>query len=173
VSGLLPFLGVLALAALPQGAPGPRAQQGRAGDEVAKMVDAYIVSNLQESLGLTDEEFVKLLPLVKRLQSERRASMQGRRNAVRELRRLLESGTATEAQVAEHLREVKHEEIEGPEKVRKITEGIDAALTPLQQAKFRVLESDVERRIREIIGQARRPGTPGGRGNKPPTPDEP
>jgi Spy/CpxP family protein refolding chaperone len=173
VSGLLPFVGVLALAALPQAGVGPRAPQGRAGDEVAKMVDAYIVSNLQESLGLTDEEFVKLLPLVKRLQSERRTSMQGRRAAVRELRRLLESGTATEAQVAEQLHQVKREEIEGPEKVRRTTEGIDAALTPLQQAKFRVLESDVEKRIREIINQARRQGLPAGRGNKAPTPDEP
>jgi Spy/CpxP family protein refolding chaperone len=92
---------------------------------------------------------------------------------VRELRRLLESGTATEALVAEHLREVKHEEIEGPERIHKTTEGIDAALTPLQQAKFRVLESDVERRIREIIAQTRRQGMPGGRVNKQPPPDEP
>jgi Spy/CpxP family protein refolding chaperone len=170
VSGLLPFVGVLVLAVLPQGSPGPRGPQGR-GDEVAKMIDAYIVSNLQESLGLTDEQFVRLLPLVKRLQSERRASMQGRGRALRELRQLLESGTATEAHVAEQLREVKREEIEGPERVRKTTEGIDAALTPLQQAKFRVLEADVERRIRQIIGQARRQGM--APGAKPPTPDEP
>src|SRR5260221_10236915 len=99
--------------------------------------------------------------------------MQGRRAAVRELRRLLESGTATEAQVAEQLHQVKREEIEGPEKVRRTTEGIDAALTSVQQAKFRVLESDVEKRIREIINQARRQGLPAGRGNKAPTPDEP
>ena len=171
MSGLLPFVGVLALAALPQVGAGPRAPQGRAGDEVAKMVDAYIVSNLQDSLGLTDEEFVKLLPLVKRLQSERRTSMQGRRAAVRELWRLLESGTATEAQVVEQLHQVKREEIEGPEKVRKTTEGIDAALTPLQQAKFRVLESDVEKRIREILTQARRQGSPGGPGSRAPAPD--
>ena len=173
MSGLLPFVGVLTLALLPQGGPGPRAQQGGPGDEAAKMVDAYIMSNLQESLGLTDEQFVKLLPLVKRLQSERRASMQGRRRAVRELRQLLESGTATEAQVAEQLREVKREEVEGPERVRKTTEGIDGALTPLQQAKFRVLESDVERRIREIIGQARRQGMLGPRGTKQPPAEEP
>ena len=173
MSGLLPFVGVLALALLPQAGPGPGGPQGRPRDEAAKMVDAYIVSNLQESLGLTDEQFVKLLPLVKRLQSERRAFMQGRGRAVRELRRLLESGTATEAQVGEQLREVKREEIEGPERVRRTTEGIDAALTPLQQAKFRVLESDVERRIREMIGQARRQRMAGPRATPQTTPDEP
>jgi Spy/CpxP family protein refolding chaperone len=171
VSGLLPVVGALAL--LLQVGPGPGGPQGRPRDEAAKMVDAYIVSNLQESLGLTDEQFVKILPLVKRLQSDRRAAWQGRGRAVRELRRLLESGTATEAQVDEQLREVKREEIEGPERIRRTTEGIDAALTPLQQAKFRVLESDVERRIREMIGQARRQRMTGPRAGQHPTPDAP
>ena len=32
------------------------------------MVDAYVVSNLQESLGLSDEQFAKAIPLVKKLQ---------------------------------------------------------------------------------------------------------
>jgi hypothetical protein len=36
------------------------------------MVDAYLVSNLQESLGLTDEQFAKAIPLVKKVQAERR-----------------------------------------------------------------------------------------------------
>ena len=55
------------------GAPGagPR-------DDAFRMVDAYIVSNLQESLGLTDEQFVKALPLVKRLQRDRRELAQRR-----------------------------------------------------------------------------------------------
>jgi Spy/CpxP family protein refolding chaperone len=137
------------------------------------MVDAYIVSNLQESLALTDEQFTKLLPLVKRLQAERREYVQRRGRTVRELRRLLESGTATEAQVTEQLREVKRAEIEGPEKIRKTAEAIDGALRPLQQAKFRVLQADVERRIREILGQVRRQGRGGPRPGSPAAPDEP
>lgn len=128
------------------------------------MVDAYIVSNLQESLGLTDEQFVKLLPLVKRLQGERRQHVRERAQALRELRRRLESGTATEAQVLDQLREVKRAEAEGPERIRKTSEAIDEALSPIQQAKFRVLEADVERRIREILGRVhrrqRKPGAP-------------
>ena len=50
--------GVLALACL--GEPGGRAGAGaRPRDEAFKMVDAYIVSNLQESLGLSDEQFAQ------------------------------------------------------------------------------------------------------------------
>jgi Spy/CpxP family protein refolding chaperone len=138
------------------------------GEEAAKMVDAYVVSNLQESLGLSDEQFVKLLPLVKRLQSDRREYMLARRRSLRELRRLLESGTATETQVAERLREVKRFETEGPAKLQKTNESIDTALTPLQQAKFRVLEADIERKIRDILGQVRRQGRPAPRGEHPP-----
>ncbi len=43
-----------------QGVPGQRRRPGR--DEAGRMVDAYVVSNLQESLDLTDEQFVKSAP---------------------------------------------------------------------------------------------------------------
>jgi len=176
VSGLPTILAVLALVAAPGQAPGPgpgpRGER-RPAEEAAKMVDAYIFSNLQESLALTDEQFARLLPLVKRVLAERREHLQGRGRAVRELRQLLQSGTATEAQVIDQLHELKRVEVEGPERIRKTVEAIDALLTPLQQAKFRVLEADVERRIREIIGQVRRQGRAGARGGSPPPPDEP
>jgi hypothetical protein len=124
------------------------------------MVDAYVLSNLEESLSLSDEQFVKLLPLVKRLQADRRDTMHRRRRALGEMRRLLRSGAATEAQVAEKLKELKA--TENAERSRETMEAIDAELTPLQQAKFRVFEADVGRKIRELMGQRRRqsPGRP-------------
>ena len=163
-AGLLVLAIVLALPQAPRRERPP-------GEEAAKMVDAYIVGNLQESLGLTDEQFVKLLPLVKKLQTGRREAVLGRMRAVRELRRLLGSGKGTEAQVLDRLAEVKRLESEGQDRIRADLESIDAALTPLQQAKFRVLEADVERRIREILGEMRRQrrGTSG----RPASPDEP
>jgi hypothetical protein len=147
-------------------------------DEAAKMIEAYLVSNLQESLGLSDEQFVKLLPLVKRLQSERRESMQNHMRLVRELRRSLRSGTATEAQVLEQLKELKAQDAEGPARNRRNQEAVDAVLTPLQQAKFRVLEVDIEQKIRELLGQIRRSRAPGpgagpGPGRDAPPPEDP
>jgi Spy/CpxP family protein refolding chaperone len=149
---------VLAGRARAQAPEGPG--HGRPRDEAFKMIDAYIVSNLQESLGLTDEQFVRVLPLVKRLQTERRDMFRRRQQSLRELRRSLQSGTATEAQVADRLREVKAIEAEEPVQRRKNLEAIDAALTPLQQAKFRVLEEEVAQKIRELMGH-RRQGRPG------------
>jgi Spy/CpxP family protein refolding chaperone len=140
---------------------------GRSREEAFKMIDAYIVSNLQESLGLTDEQFVRVLPLVKRLQTERRDIFLRRQQLLRELRRSLQSGTATEAQVADRLREVKAIEAEEPVQRRRNLEAVDAALTPLQQAKFRVLEEEVAQKIRELMGHSRRQGRPGRAGARP------
>lgn len=132
----------------PRRAPGPR-------DDAFRMVDAYIVSNLQESLGLTDEQFVKALPLVKRLLGDRRELADRRRRGLRELRQLFQSGAATEAGVAERLREVKALEIEEGETLKRNLDALDGVLTPIQQAKFRVMEVEVEQKIREIMAQAR------------------
>jgi Spy/CpxP family protein refolding chaperone len=165
------LLGSLALpvaaAAQPPSEPGgplePREEAGR-------IVDAYILSNLQESLGLTDEQFVKLLPLVKRLQTDRRDALQRRRRALNEMRRLLKSGNATEPQVVEKLKELKA--IEAEERTRGTMEAIDGQLNPLQQAKFRVFESEVGQKLREMMGQLRRqnrggPRPDGGRSRSP------
>lgn len=149
----------------PPAGPGP-------GNEAFKIVDAYVLSNLQESLDLSDEQFVKLLPLVKRLHNGRRDFAQRRIRSLMELRKLLASGAATEGRVAELLKELKAVENEEPQALRKAMDAIDATLNPLQQAKYRVLEADVERRIRELMRQMGGPG-PAGRGRRPDNPELP
>jgi Spy/CpxP family protein refolding chaperone len=104
---------------------------------------------------LTDEQFVKVLPLVKRFQQERREVMERRRQGLRELRQMLQSGTATEAQVVERLRQVKALEAEEGDRVRRNLEAIDGVLTPIQQAKFRIMQIEVEQKIREILEEVR------------------
>ena len=147
-------LASFALVALAQTPPDPPPPGAR--EEAGRMVDAYVLSNLQESLGLSDDQFVRLLPLVKRLQAERREAMERRSRALREMRRLLKSGSATEPEVLAHLKELKGIEEEDPARARKGMEAIDTLLTPLQQAKFRVFESDVSQKLRELMGQMRR-----------------
>jgi Spy/CpxP family protein refolding chaperone len=131
--------------------------------EAFKMVDAYIVSNLQESVGLSDEQFARMLPLVKRLQSDRRELAQRRGRALGEMRRVLESGTATEARVVDLLKDVKEVEATQHETIRRDMDAIDQVLTPLQQAKFRLLEGEVERKIRALMEDLRPANRPGGR----------
>ncbi|HEY8233952.1 MAG: hypothetical protein ACHP85_20450 [Burkholderiales bacterium] len=145
--------------------PGRRPER----EEAFRLVDAYVVSHLQEGLGLSDEQFAKAVPLVSKLQRERREYLLGRVRLTREMRRLLRQGGSVEAQVLERLEESKKLEAEGPERIRRNFEALDAVLTPLQQAKYRVLEGEVERRMRELANRAReaRPGARQ-RGNAPP-----
>lgn len=133
--------------------PRPSARAPR--DEVFKMLDAYIVSNLQESLDLTDEQFVKILPLVKRVQAGRREYAQQRARAIAEMSRLFESGGATEARIAEMMADLKTMETQGPARLRRGVDALDSLLTPVQQAKLRILEAQVERRIRGLMARIR------------------
>jgi hypothetical protein len=154
---LLPVALLAAASALAQEQPTtPRAAR----EEAFRMVDAYVLSNLQESLGLSDEQFARAIPLVKTLQRERREYLVERGRLVREMRRLLQQGGAVEPQVLELLKQAKALDAEGPERSRRGLEALDALLTPLQQAKYRVLESEVEQRMRELLSRARsaRPG---------------
>jgi Spy/CpxP family protein refolding chaperone len=146
-----------AIAAVLAGWAGQAGAQGaaRPRDEAFKMVDAYIVSNLQESVGISDEQFARILPLVKRLQNDRRDLAQRRGRALSEMRRALESGSATEARVLELLKDVKAVESSQHETIRRDMDAIDQVLTPVQQAKFRVLEGEVERKIRALMEDLR------------------
>jgi hypothetical protein len=78
--------------------------------------------------------------------------------ALIELRRILQQGGATEARVGELLRDVKAAETEGPALVRKDMDAIDAVLDPVQQAKYRLLEVEVERKLRGLLSDMRGQG---------------
>jgi hypothetical protein len=130
-------------------------QRQRPREEAFRMIEAYLVSNLQEGLGLSDEQFTRVLPLVKRLQRDRREAGQRRMRAMQELNRVMQAGGATEARVADLLREVKAAEVEGPATVRRDMDAIDALLSPVQQAKYRLLEVEVERKLRGLMTEMR------------------
>jgi hypothetical protein len=135
-------------------------------EEAFRMIDAYIVSNLQESLLLSDDQFAKLLPLVKRLQRDRRELVQRRIQALMEMRRTMGQGVATEARVEGLLRELKAVEVEEPATIRRDMDAIDALLSPLQQAKYRLLEVEVERKLRALMNQMRNGQVRGRRGEE-------
>jgi hypothetical protein len=157
----------------PQRTDRPRERRGRgdepAGhvpelrDETFRLMDAYMISNLQESLGLTEEQFSRALPLVKKLQSDRRDFAKRRMQALRLLRKALASGTATEGIVLDHLKELKAASADERAGTLKNLESLDAVLSPLQQAKYRVFEAEVDVRLRHLLARSQdrdRPSKP-------------
>jgi hypothetical protein len=114
------------------------------------MIDAYLMANLPESLGLGDEQFVKVLPHVRKLLTSRREYFLSRARLMRELRHLLHAGGGSESELVERLKALKAVEEEWPGRARQEMAALDAVLTPLQQAKYRLLEGEVEQRMREL-----------------------
>lgn len=132
-------------------------------DETFRLMDAYFISNLQESLGLTEEQFSKALPLVKKLQSDRRDFARRRMQALRLLRKALSSGTATEAGVVDLLKELKAASADERAGTLRNLEVLDAVLTPIQQAKYRVFEAEVDLRLRHLLARSQDRGSSGKR----------
>jgi Spy/CpxP family protein refolding chaperone len=120
------------------------------------MVKAYILSNLQERLELSEAQYLELLPLVNQLHDDRHSFARKKGQALRELSRLLASGKATEARLVELLAELRAIQKREPATILGDLEAIDAVLTPVQQARFRVYETEVERKIRELMGRRQR-----------------
>jgi len=123
-------------------------------DETFRLVDAYFISNIQESLGLTNEQFARILPLVKKVQSDRRDFARRRMQALRQLRKTLSSGSATEASVTELLKDLKAASADERAGTLTNLEALDAELTPLQQAKYRVFEAEVDLRLRHLLARS-------------------
>jgi hypothetical protein len=141
------------VAAAQDGPPpaGPR----RAREQAFRLIDEFMASNLQPRLELTDDQLSRVLPLVRKLHADRRALAHRRLRAVGEMRRLLRAGEATEVRLQQLLAEVKAVEREEADVVGRDLEAVDAVLTPVQQAKFRVMEVELERRVREAVATAR------------------
>ena len=158
-----PGVALIALVALSSaaGALGQERQPrpGRAPVEDAfKMVKAYILSNLQERLDLTDQQYEALFPLVNRLYDNRHELARKKGETLREMARLLHRGQATEAQLEGLLKELKEVEAEEHATATNDLAAIEAVLDPIQQAKYRVYQVEVERRIRELMGRRRQGG---------------
>ena len=131
-----------------------RSPQDRPADEAFKMVDAYVIANIQEGVDLTDEQFVKLLPLIKRQQTGRREFAQRRQRALRELNQSVRAGDSEPAVVVA-LDRLKRVEAEALDARSQGYAAIDAELDPIQQAKLRIFEFEVERRIRDLMRRVR------------------
>ena len=158
--GLALVWGLMAPGASGQESSPSRSRERR--DEAFRMVDAYVIANIQDSLDLDDDQYTRVIPLVNKLQKTRRESFGERGQALHRMRRLLRSGTATEGEVAEALKAFNALETEGPERIRAQLNALDAVLTPLQQAKYRIFELDVEQRMRELMRRSRRNRSPQG-----------
>ena len=139
-------------------------------EEINEMVDAYLLMKVQERLTLTDEQMLKVMPLIRKYHSERRDLERRRFQLLMEMREGLASGGVKEDRVVSFLRDFKTVEADLQAAIRRNLAAVDAVLTPVQQVKYRLLEFELDRHLRELRHRAReRRGLGGPAGDRGPS----
>ncbi|HKB12765.1 MAG TPA: hypothetical protein VKD69_19010 [Vicinamibacterales bacterium] len=125
--------------------------------ELRKMFDSYAMMNAQEQLKISNDKFPNFLMQYKALQDKRRTASQEHGKMLAELRQQAADGKATDAQLRDRLKALRDLEERSHNDVRKAYDELDKVLDVKQQARFRVFEQQMDRRVAQALAQARRP----------------
>jgi DNA repair ATPase RecN len=125
--------------------------------EIQKVFDGYLLIQAQESLGLTDQQFVQFVPRLKTLQDARRRHQQERIRVLNELQRLTRSAAppAEESVLQDRLSTLQELDARFAADMRKAYKALDEVLDIRQQARFRVFEEQIERKKLDLLLRAR------------------
>jgi hypothetical protein len=126
--------------------------------EIQRLFDAMLVADAQQALGLSDRQFPDFITRLRALQETRRGNLIQRVKLMAELQRLSNPRAATppdEAALKERLTALQELESRSAAELRRAYNQIDDVLDVRQQARFRVLEEQLERRKLELLMRAR------------------
>jgi hypothetical protein len=126
--------------------------------QVHQLFDAMLAMQAQNALSLDDQQYGQFLRRLRALQETRRRTQQERVRLINELQRMTNPRNPTpvpESEIKLRLTALHELESRAGADLRRAYETLDEVLTPLQQARFRVLEEQIERRKLELIGRAR------------------
>ncbi len=160
----IPLLLALALAATPdadaaQG--GARPPLDSPADfnpgEIQRLFDAMLIADAERALGLNDKQYPEFLTRLRDLQETRRANLLQRVKLMAELQRLTNPRNASpdDTTLQERLTALQELESRSAAELRRSYNALDEILTVRQQARFRVLEEQIERRKLELLMRAR------------------
>lgn len=130
--------------------------------EIQQMFDAYFLVQAQEVLQLRDEQYPPFLTRLRALQAIRRRAENQRRQNINQLRRLIQPGEGRfdEGMVKERLKALNDLETTLAADARRAQDSLDEVLDVRQQARFRILEQEMERRKVELVMRTRQGNRP-------------
>jgi len=126
--------------------------------QVARLLDAYVLVQAQESLKLTDAQYGQFVTRMKTLQDVRRRNQQARQRILQDLGRLSGDPTQTppdEGGLRERLKALADHDERAAVELRQAYEALDAVLDVRQRARFRIFEERMERQKFELLMKAR------------------
>ena len=149
-------------------ASGQVAEGGIAPAELQELMDAMVVMRAERELQLSDDQFPQFLTRLKGLQAIRRRAENQRNRALMELRRLVQAvnadgagaGRPDEGQIRERLKALDDAEAQAITEIRQARTTLEQVLNVRQQARFRLMEEQIERRKLELFARSRQPNPP-------------
>jgi hypothetical protein len=146
-------------AAAAQDPPNPLAGDGMTPGQVQQLFDAMLVMQAQEALTLNETQHAQFLTRLRALQEVRRRAARERLRLIGELQRLTNARNprpnVRDADLKPRLAALQELESRQAGELRRAYDAIDEILDTFQQARFRVLEEQIERRKLELVGRAR------------------
>jgi hypothetical protein len=158
--------------------PGGRGAQGRGGPDALALddlLDSYVLMQSQQRLQLSPDQTPQFVTRLRELQVARRRARMQRNRMMQELGKLTlrpnagrgerpkappPRDEALEGQIRERLKGLEALETQSAAEIKQAQANLDQVLTPFQQARFRILEEQLERQKVDLLMQARRGGAP-------------
>ena len=152
VAGLFALSGapLVALATVQDSRAPSRSQR-----DIQGLMDAYVISKMQDVLELDDDQFARMVVAQKKLQEHRRDYQRKRRESMRELQRLVRSVDSEDEEIAGLVAKLDAMKADLETTVREDYRKIDEILSVRQRGKYRLLEVMLERRLQELMQEVR------------------
>ena len=125
---------------------------------VNQVLSAYYIGRIQNQVGLTDDQYLKILPVLRQYITERIQTASARSRAVADLRQAVQR-KASDEELKPLLKAFDTAENETKDIGVRFHNQIDPMLTPIQQVKLRVFQINVENQLSNLVLRARG-GTP-------------
>jgi hypothetical protein len=142
-----------------RGAPNavPEATPGVSQGELQRLFDAYVLMQAQETLQLSEAQYPRFLTRLRALQQVRRRALNERGRIIQDLRRMVQGKVegADNGRLPERLEALREAEARAAQDIRQAAEALDEVLEPIQQARWRILEEQMERRKLDLLMRAR------------------
>lgn len=145
-----------------QGQRGLAPEGGVTPAEIQQMFDAYFLVQAQEVLQLKDEQYPRFLTRLRALQAIRRRAENQRLQNLNQLRRMLQAtdGRVDDSLIKERLKTLSDLDASVATEIRQAQDSLDEVLDLRQQARFRILEEEMERRKVELVMRTRQANRP-------------
>lgn len=134
------------------GAP-PRGAQN---PPVLDMIEGFYVSQLPGMVELSDEQFVKILPVLRQSLRDRFEISTRRTRATNQLRQATQRGSSDE-ELTRLVRELDRADNDVQSNREMFLASVDPLLTPRQQARLRMSLIMIEQRVGNMIQRANNP----------------